>query len=298
MFRWWSHEPGDDAPACVGASALYDVALSFAKGTLPDVARRVEPICRMIGLRKRDGGTRPIGVGSAFRRLVGGALVRQHAGKLMHALFPSGQQAVAVPNGPEVFACTLEAFIEDPDCATSHVVVGDLKGMFQFANRETALKQCRDHVPELFAFSSFLVAAPVEHVVFGSDGVARRVYSESLAQGCSVSPALSCFALRPALVELLKWRPPDSRAGSAARHLQISYADNVVFGADSLEDACSLLQRFRTLLVSCDTGYVLKEGADHHGQPCLGVLLPRGAPLPGEGQLPDGLRPFLARDGA
>ncbi|XP_060804915.1 uncharacterized protein LOC132902733 [Amyelois transitella] len=119
---------------------------------LGDVCQDVSAViygANLIALTKKDGGIRPIAVGSTFRRLAAKVCVRLTRHKLQN-LFEPVQVGFGTRGGCEAAVHAVRTFTHSNMCEV--LLKLDVKNAFNSVNRDTLLNEIKLHVPELYNF--------------------------------------------------------------------------------------------------------------------------------------------------
>ena len=109
---------------------------------------------RLHGVKKKDGGLRPIAVGNILRRLVGKCVAFSLADRAAAHLSPH-QLGVAVQGGCESILHAVRAAVDDdPNMWVDQV------NAFNLADRSTALQEVEQIFPEALAWTSTCYSSP------------------------------------------------------------------------------------------------------------------------------------------
>merc|ERR1711989_33011 len=164
-------------------------------GKVPDCAREAifgAPLC---ALRKKDGGVRPIAVGSVNRRLAGRILAHQAASRLSPELSPI-QLGVGVPHGCEAAVHAVREHVTEPSAGQGVpfvLVKIDIKNAFNSLRRDVLLTRVREKCPELLPMVSHSYSLPTP-LSFG-DAVISSV--RGVQQGDPIGPLAFALAIDP-----------------------------------------------------------------------------------------------------
>jgi len=136
------------------SSALLLVLTAFVNlilsGQMPPAVRDVFFGGRLIALKKKDGGIRPIAIGCTLRRLVS-KIASQHASHMLKEYFGHLQVGVGVSNGMEATVHSVRRYTEN--LQSGHVVVKlDFKNAFNSIRRNVILKAVQQQLPTLYSF--------------------------------------------------------------------------------------------------------------------------------------------------
>ena len=165
------------------------------RGKVPDFARNAIFGASLCALRKKDGGVRPIAVGSAYRRLAGRILAHQAASRLSPELSPI-QLGVGVPHGCEAAVHAVREYItglsESRDTSLVLVKV-DIKNAFNSLRRDVLLRRVRERCPELLPIVSHSYSAPTP-LSFGDTVITS---ARGVQQGDPIGPLAFALAIDP-----------------------------------------------------------------------------------------------------
>ena len=105
---------------------------------------------RLIALKKKDDGVRPIVVGFVIRRLASKLISRYASAKLLDKLSPV-QLGVGVARGMEAAVHATRQFVSelDPDSA---VVKLDFRNAFNSIRRDIILEASKEYIPEVYQY--------------------------------------------------------------------------------------------------------------------------------------------------
>ena len=139
-----------EAGACLltALTALTNLALS---GRLPECAVPAFFGASLIALRKKDGGLRPIAVGSVYRRIAGKVTATAVSRAIGTQLRPA-QHGVATRNGCEVAVHAVRAYAEACTAAgDSKILVKlDVSNAFNSVHRDSMLEAVKARAPTIY----------------------------------------------------------------------------------------------------------------------------------------------------
>ncbi|KAJ0183176.1 hypothetical protein K1T71_001152 [Dendrolimus kikuchii] len=149
----------------------------------------------LCALNKKDGGIRPIAVGTTYRRLAAKICCREIA-DLSSSYFATRQLGFGVKGGCEAAVHSLRTFASR-DCCQALLKV-DVKNAFNSVNRATLLAQVRDKSPRIFNFI---------HQCYCDKSILmyqnHKVFSETgCQQGDPLGPAIFSLAIHPIIEKL------------------------------------------------------------------------------------------------
>jgi hypothetical protein len=207
-----------DMVACEGEAgslltAITSLTNRVMSGGVPESSRPIFFGGRLVALNKKDGGIRPIVVGSTFRRLASKVVNNLALQKMASVLSPI-QLGGGVPRGVEAAVHATRRYLQQlpPD----HVVVKlDFRNAFNSIRRDTILEASRSALPEAYAYIHSAYAAH-SALWFGE---AEFSSEEGVHQGDPLGPLLFCLAIHPLLL-------------SCRSELRVGYLDDVSLGGD------------------------------------------------------------------
>ena len=135
--------------------ALTRLVNATLSGAIPDFARRAYFGASLFALRKKDGGIRPIAVGSAYRRLAG-RIAAHHASSLVSAHLMPVQLGVGVKHGCEAAVHATREYISlqaHLDSSQQVLVKIDVQNAFNCVRRDKLLEQIRVRCPEIYCLA-------------------------------------------------------------------------------------------------------------------------------------------------
>lgn len=141
---------------------------------------------------KKDGGIRPIAVGSVFRRLSAKMSCFQVKSDLLSYLSPN-QLGVATKLGSESCIHAVRTFVHLPENAKKILLKIDFSNAFNSINRDSMLNQVLEKVPSLYPFLSQCYRNP-SHLFFGNNIIPSEVGCQ---QGDPCGPMLFSLTIHP-----------------------------------------------------------------------------------------------------
>jgi hypothetical protein len=149
----------------------------------------------LIALTKKDGGVRPIAVGSTFRRLAAKICVRLTRTKLQ-TLFEPVQVGFGTRGGCEAAVHAVRTFVKSDSCEV--LLKLDVKNAFNSVNRDTLLNEIKIHVPEIYNILLQCYHCPSK-LVHKSNEILSAVGCQ---QGDPLGPAIFSLAINPIIHNL------------------------------------------------------------------------------------------------
>ena len=174
----------------ISLTTFTNVVLS---GHVPQCGRDALFGASLCALRKRDGGLRPIAVGSVYRRLPGRIGARHIATVLSPELRPT-QLGVGTPLGCEAAVHAAREYIYSRATGSSapHVLVKvDVRNAFNTVRRDIFLSQLKDRCPEIYPMAHQAYSLPTP--LFIGDQVIDS--TSGVQQGDPLGPALFSLAV-------------------------------------------------------------------------------------------------------
>ena len=195
---------------------LHKACCAIAEGALSPKALRLAAIGKLVALQKPDGSVRPIGVGSARRRLTGKAMAKQE-NALLAAISHTRRAvnfALAYPSGSEAEIWLTRARLSaHPEEMTLQV---DGVNAFNALHREPMLEACKERAPSFYRYAHAFYGAhqadmvlsmeapwpndmpvPPGVTILGSENEWVSISSEvGLTQGDALAMILFCITLQ------------------------------------------------------------------------------------------------------
>jgi hypothetical protein len=154
---------------------------------------------KLIAIKKKDGGTRPIAIGETLRRLAAKIALEN-----LDFPFTPFQYGIKTKQGTEIIIHKLRRIVEassnDPSTWKAKAVLKvDLQNAFNNVSRTAFLKIVKYCLPSLFPFVSTCYDSP-SHLLFGQ---AQFISSaEGVQQGDPLGPALFSLVLHTLILKL------------------------------------------------------------------------------------------------
>ncbi|NJL55677.1 hypothetical protein HC928_11090 [bacterium] len=166
---------------------------------------------RLIALKKKSGGIRPISIGNTLRRLVSKCASAFGISQLGEYFLPH-QLGVGTPGGCEAAVHSARRYLSSmPD---GHAFVKlDFSNAFNNISRSSLLSSTRDRLPELFSYCFSAYGNP--SFLFFADRIILS--QEGTQQGDPLGPLIFCNTIHPLLASL-------------SSELNIDYLDDVTLG--------------------------------------------------------------------
>ncbi|XP_047984053.1 uncharacterized protein LOC125224669 [Leguminivora glycinivorella] len=186
----------------------------------------------LCALSKKDGGIRPIAIGSTFRRLTAKLGCRAVREEMASYLRPC-QLGFGIKMGCEAAIHATRAFSADPDNVDSVIIKLDIKNAFNSIERDVMLSEVRDRVPSLYPFLFQVYSSP-SFLCYNGSPILSQVGAQ---QGDPLGPLVFSLGIQKVISEL---HSP----------LNIWYLDDGTLGGEPevvKQDLIALLPRFQQL---------------------------------------------------
>ena len=208
-------------------TALTNLVLA---GQVPECARDALYCASLCAFRKKDGGLRPIAVGSVYRRLPARIAARFAADLLGPELRPV-QLGVGTPLGCEAAVHAVRNFIKGATDQNTRVLVKiDVKNAFNTVRRDVILRCLRESCPEAYAMAYQAYSTPTPLLIAGQ----KVMSSTGVQQGDPLGPIAFALAV-------------NSCASSLKSPLNVWYLDDATIGGPVAEVANDLRLITKTL---------------------------------------------------
>ena len=134
--------------------ALANLRSKLLRGQIPQHARDLLFAANLTQLRKKNGGIRPIPVGSVFRRLASKIASKRVIQELRRQQ-PPVQLGVGVSGGCEATAHAVRAFVQSPVVPENNVIVKlGMKNAFNSVRRDNFLEVSSSRAPSILRLAS------------------------------------------------------------------------------------------------------------------------------------------------
>lgn len=151
----------------------------------------------LCALSKKDGGVRPIAVGSVIRRLTA-KLCCYAARQDMSKYLQPKQVGFGTAKGCEAAIHATRSFALQHENTDTIIVKLDLKNAFNCAERDTILKEVLDHVPRLYPFL-YQCYSDTTNLYIKENLILSQVGAQ---QGDPLGPLIFCLAMHKAISDL------------------------------------------------------------------------------------------------
>lgn len=182
----------------------------------------------LCALKKKDGGIRPIAVGTFYRRLVAKIACRKMLSKL-GSIFRPIQFGVGTPGGCETVTHSARRFINQHTSFSEKVFLKlDFKNAFNMIHRDVMLQEVMSHIPEVFPFVEQCYKNP-SFLLFGQDIIMSE---RGVQQGDPLGPALFCLSIQNLVKKITTeyncWYLDDGSIGGDADSVLTSLQDVIL----------------------------------------------------------------------
>jgi len=184
-----------DIPGSSLLTNLTHFVNNLVNGKLPESSRSVFTAANLTALTKKDGGIRPIAVGSVLRRLVSKCMMFRFNSKISTFLSPF-QVGVGTPGGAEAIPHALRSmFNQDPSLLLLKI---DFENAFNLINRDIFINTVREHFPEMYNWVSWCYCSSSN--LYYSNNIINS--SLGVQQGDPLGPFLFCLVLRRLILSI------------------------------------------------------------------------------------------------
>ena len=121
------------------------------EGRVPEEVCKVLYGANLTALSKPDCGTRPIAVGTVWRRLASKIIMSRLYARSQE-LFNPNQLGVGTPKGAETAAHALRTYTSSPKVRNKVILKIDVKNSFNCISRYEMLEKVKIHAPETYPF--------------------------------------------------------------------------------------------------------------------------------------------------
>ncbi|XP_055340939.1 uncharacterized protein LOC129590009 [Paramacrobiotus metropolitanus] len=223
--------------------AIASMLTLVSQGKIPADIRPIFFGGKLLALRKKDGGLRPIAVGLSLRRLIAKIIFNRIADRATALLTPH-QSGFNVRGGAEAIVHATRHFILSKPEDIKALVKIDFRNAFNTVSREIILDAVHTHFPE---YDEFFWSAYGYHSSLFID---QTVLSSEcgVQQGDPLGPLLFCLALLRVIAtlstELNAWYLDDGTLGGAPAAVAENFTRVIegarTIGLDIYESKCEL----------------------------------------------------------
>ena len=182
---------------CRLSTSLAKLANVLLSGGVPDFARGALFGASLCALCKKEGGIRPIAVGSVFRRVTA-KVASRYACELMASTFKPKQLGVGVPGGCEAAIHSAREFVQSSHSSSEQqiLVKVDVRNAFNSIDRVAFLQKILDHCPQIYPLlrQTYGFSSPLfygEKEIHSETGLHQGDPLASLAFSLAINPIIS-----------------------------------------------------------------------------------------------------------
>ena len=174
--------------------SLTRLANTLLRGDAPDIICPALYGASLCALTKKDGGVRPIAVGSVYRRMTA-KIAAKHVSGLLATYFEPQQMGVGTPGGCEATIHAARQFMQDSSLSNTPQILikADVKNAFNSIKRSAFLEQILQHCPEIFPLmkQAYGFASPIFY------GETQLKSETGLHQGDPLATLAFSLAIQP-----------------------------------------------------------------------------------------------------
>lgn len=162
-----------------------------------------EEICELLygaslcALVKKDGGIRPIAIGTTVRRLTSKIACFSVKSDMVDYLLPR-QIGFGVKYGCEGAVHSIRTYIRDPRNSTKLMLKVDVRNAFNSVERDAMLTEIKNKIPQLYHYLRQCYLRPT-FLSFGNKIISSRVGAQ---QGDPAGPLIFSLAIQPLILQL------------------------------------------------------------------------------------------------
>ena len=179
--------------------SLTRLANTLLRGEAPDTTCPALYGASLCALAKKDGGVRPIAIGSVFRRMTAKIAAKHASGLLASTLIPQ-QTGVGTPGGCEATVHAARQFVRDSSTLNTPQILlkVDIKNAFNSINRPAFLQQILQNCPQIFPLmkQAYGFSSPIFY------GETKLLSETGLHQGDPLATLAFSLAIHPIISEV------------------------------------------------------------------------------------------------
>lgn len=184
----------------------------FLAGKLNDEVCELLYGASLCALQKKDGGIRPIAIGTSLRRLTSKIACFSVKQDMINYLHPQ-QIGFGVKFGCEAAVHAIRSYVRNPKNGLKVILKVDVKNAFNSVERDVMLAEIKDKVPQLYRYFRQCYLRPT-FLAYGNKVIMSKVGAQ---QGDPAGPLLFSLAIHPLIsavhTELNVWYLDDGSLG-------------------------------------------------------------------------------------
>ena len=189
------------------------LAKRLATDTIPHDYISTLLACRLVPLKKKDNGIRPVGVGECLRRIIGKTITGLLKEDIIHAV-GTLQTCAGLESGIEAAIHAVRKSFEEDN--SERLLLVDADNAFNKLNRKVSLENIKRLCPPMYTYLHNSYNIPAMLYLENGDHILSQ---ESVTQGDNAAMAMYALSTRPLIQALSKQTANDEVK-------QVWYADD------------------------------------------------------------------------